>query len=372
MNVGDVVDAIEAIAPPACAEPWDKVGLAIGSRTWPARRVLLTIDLTEPVLDEAIDARAQMILAYHPPIFEPLASLTDAAEKPRIALRAARAGISVYSPHTALDAASGGVNDWLAGGLGAGATRALSPWSSLPADEARKIVTFCPVDAVDAVREAMAAAGAGRIDDYEQCSFEIRGTGTFHGGAGTTPAVGKRGQLERVEETRLEMVCSDAALSAALAALRSTHPYETPPIEVHPLEARPDAHVGPGRHVTLDRAVSLDEIAERIKKRLGVNQLHVAVARPAPRSYTTVGLCAGAGGSLLDAAIRSGCRMFLTGEMRHHDVLAAQARGCTVVLAGHTNTERGYLKPLRRRLAAAAPKATFTVSKRDRDPLKVM
>ena len=178
MKVHEVINVLESIAPLEYAADWDNVGLLIGSSNWNAKRILLTIDLTEAVLREAIDSSVKMIVAYHPPIFEPLSSLTDVETKQRIVLEAARAGIAVYSPHTALDAAPGGVNDWIASGLGHGDIRALEAINDLPESEQYKLVTFCPADDVERLRNTLAAAGAGRIGNYELCSFELEGTGT--------------------------------------------------------------------------------------------------------------------------------------------------------------------------------------------------
>ncbi len=372
MNVRDVMNVLEAIAPLHYAEEWDNVGLLIGSTDWPADAILLTIDLTEEVLLEAIEAKAQMVVAYHPAIFTPLKRVTEATVREQTVLHAARAGIAVYSPHTALDAAPNGVNDWLAHGLGHGDVRALVADRVLPQSEECKIVTFCPADAVDAIRNGLGTVGAGRIGEYQLCSFELRGQGTFFGGDSTNPAVGARGTLERVDEVRLEMVCSQSALGLAVIALREFHPYEEPPIEIYQQQPRPDRTSGAGRRVTLDQKAPLEEIVERIKARLGVERLRVATGRGRGKTYQTIGLCAGAGGSLLDEAVNQGCELFFTGEMRHHDVLRAQARGCTVILAGHTNTERGYLDVLRETLQEKLGGATIRVSERDEEPLRPM
>ncbi len=368
--VSDVEAAMARIAPLEFAAEWDNTGLLVGRGSDEAGSILLTIDLTAAVLDEARAGGANMIVAYHPPIFDPLRSLTDRDPRQRVLLESARAGIALYSPHTALDAAPGGVNDWLAEGLGAGDVRALNPHESLPETEQCKLVTFCPPDATDRLREALATAGAGRIGGYALCSFETLGTGTFLGGEGTSPTIGKPGRLERVQEARLEMVCPVAALPIAIATLKQFHPYEEPPIEVHPLRARPLRSIGQGRRVVLDEPQPLEELVTRIKKLLGVRALQVAAADDVPRQFESIGVCAGAGGSLLAAATAAGCRLFLTGEMRHHDVLAASAAGCTVLLAGHTSTERGYLQVLRRSLAALLPDATIAISRRDSDPLR--
>ncbi|HRQ76039.1 MAG TPA: Nif3-like dinuclear metal center hexameric protein [Phycisphaerales bacterium] len=369
MNVRPVMDALESIAPLRYAEAWDNVGLLVGSPKWNADSILLTIDLTEDVLAEALKLGVQMIVAYHPPIFEPMKTLTDANVKQHIVLEAARAGISIYSPHTALDAAPAGLNDWLAAGFGQGDVRALQAHRTLPESEECKIVTFCPAAAVDSIRKSLSTVGAGRIGEYQLCSFELRGHGTFLGGEKTNPAIGQRHMLERVEEVRLEMVCSRAALGLAMIALREFHPYEEPAIEIHPLEPKPERMIGQGRRIRLDQKIDVPTIIERMKQRLGIARLRLAAGRGAPKQFTTIGLCAGAGGALLDDAIRQECELFFTGEMKHHDIVAANERGCTVLLAGHTNTERPYLAVLKQRLEQMLPEAKITLAQSDRDPL---
>ncbi len=371
MIISEVVSALEKIASPSLAAEWDNVGLLAGSRSWRADKVLLTIDLTETVLREAIDSGVRMIVSYHPPIFEPIKSITDATAQGRMMLQALRERIAIYSPHTALDACEGGLNDWLAEGIGAGDVRALEPFSDLPETEQNNIITYCPAEAVNAIRNGLASIGAGRIGAYQLCSFEIAGAGTFLGGEGTNPAVGRRNELNRVNEVRLERVCPTAALALAVTALGQFHPYEEPPIEVIRFEKRPQRGVGQGRRVVLDQAITLKSLADRLKKRLGLRQVQVAEPVDSPTKLTHVGLCAGAGGSLLDAAISQECRAFITGEMRHHDVLSAINRGCSVILGGHTNTERPYLKVLAKKLRDAT-NVEVSVSKRDADPLQAM
>jgi len=364
---------MEQIAPPDYAESWDNVGLLVGAADWPAERIMLTIDCTAAVLEEAKREGAQMIVAYHPAIFQPLERLDDSNPKQQLVLRAARQGIAIYSPHTALDAAPGGVNDWLVGGLGEADIRALRSHRSLPGTEQFKLVTFCPEEAVDAVRSGLSSVGVGQIGAYTQCSFELRGQGTFFGGESSTPAVGEKGRLERVDEIRLEMVCPGASLPLAMTMLRQAHPYEEPPIEIYQLQPRPMRDTGAGRRAVLDQPVPIEELAQRVKVRLGVERVRVAEPQQDRReTYRNIGVCVGAGGSLADDAIAQGCHVFITGEMRHHSVLNAQARGCAVILAGHTNTERGYLPQLKSRMIEALPQRTVLIATEDGDPLGVM
>lgn len=382
MRLEGILTALQALAPHHLAEPWDQVGLHVGDPGARIDRALLCIDLTEAVLEEAITHKARLVVAYHPPIFKPLARLTTADPKQRIILRAARQGIAIYSPHTALDAAEGGVNDWLVSGLGTGEARPIKP--SGPASGAGgqgfKLVTFVPTEAADKVRSAMCKAGAGRIGAYEACSFSGPGEGTFRGGDSTSPAVGKAGRFERVPELRLELPVPADRLAQVVTALREAHPYEEPAFDIYPLQAPPGGEIrtGQGRVLTLDKPVSLTTLVSRIKGHLGEKVLEVAspAAAGGSRRVQRVGLCAGAGGSLLaeaDSGDPGGAiDVFLTGEMRHHDVLDAVSRGVSVILAGHTQTERPYLPIYRRRLVELTGLTVkWRVSKADRPPSRL-
>ena len=368
----EIRTAMNRIAPLEHAEEWDNVGELIRGSRDRVRRLCLTIDFTEPVLQEAVEQKCDMVIAYHPTIFNPIKRLGAVVSTERVILGTARAGIHLYSPHTALDAAIGGTNDWLADILGPGDRRALVPAKSSGESDLCKIVTFCPSEATDRIRDGLAAVGAGIIGNYKRCSFEIAGAGTFHGNAESDPQVGSSGRLERIGETRLEMVCPSDALPGAIRALASFHPYEEPPIEIYTLEPVPLRESGPGRKVVLDRARSLKGIADSIKSRTEVSEVRIARSHERPRQHKIIGLCAGSGGALLDDAIAQGCTVFVTGEMSHHDILKAQSSGCTVILAGHTETERCYLPvlsaKLKQELGDACPKVL--ISRQDRSPLR--
>lgn len=374
-SVGDLARAMQSFAPLEDAESWDRVGLQVGSRSQSIDGpVLLTIDLTEKVLEEALSVRASVILAYHPPIWEPIDRLTDATPKQKLLLRAIRAGLAIYTPHTALDAAPGGIADWLCEGLSAsgvvgkvaGDCRALEPASRRDANREMKIVTFVPTSHVEAVRNALASGGAGIIGKYRVCSFAIDGTGTFLGGEGSRPAVGEAGKLEQVAEVRLEMVCSRAALPLALATLRHFHPYEEPAIDVYALEGEARRGVGPGRRLVLDRPATVRELAERLRGHLDRVRLRMALVGD-DWPVTTLGVVPGAGASLMKSAMAQKCEVFITGEMKHHEVMECIGSGMGVLLAGHTNTERGYLVRLAERLRGLMPGTEFRQSVADRD-----
>ncbi len=395
MTIDDLIRAVDSIAPPSLAEPWDNVGLILGDRSAALRgAVMLAIDLSDAVASEAIEHNAGAIVCYHPPIFAPINRLTADSARGRVLLRLLDAGIAVHSPHTALDAAEGGVTDWLMSVIsgvdfnsGGGALAAKTPraqssprWhgasfgalaahESVDAEQALKLVTFVPQEHAERVRDALAHAGAGRIGAYEMCSFAIPGTGSFRGGAGTNPSVGQAGRLELVGEIRLEMVCSRAALAGAIGALRRVHPYEEPAFEVYALQARPDDSRGGGRLADLAAPTAIDELARRVKRATG--SAHVCVAATqANKVVMRVACVPGSGGALLDAAAARGAECFVTGEMKHHEVLGALDRGVSVILAGHTETERGYLPHFAARLKELMHGADVLVCSSDRPVLR--
>lgn len=381
-HVGDLLNALESFAPLRYAGSWDNVGLIIGSRTQALDGpVLLTIDLAPGVLEEAKAAGASAILAYHPPIFHPIKSLTDDTAMGAMLLQAVSAGMAVVSPHSSLDAAPGGMTDWLCEAISgsktegsiAGDVRALTPHLERPGSREIKIVTFVPHKDADQVRNALASAGAGIIGAYTACSFGAKGTGTFFPNGEANPVVGEIGQLERVEELRLEMVCSQAALPIAMETLRQFHPYEEPAVDLYELLPEPVRHAGAGRRLVLDRPAAPAEIADRLKTFLGIPAVKVAaVDGDVNKPVRTVGVIPGAGASLRPAALASGCELFVTGEMTHHEALELLRKGCGVLLAGHTNTERGYLPRLRDRLVDLLPETECVVSTRDRTPFTWM
>jgi len=375
MLVQDLVKLMGEIAPLEYAERWDKVGLLVGDAQRPlAGPVVLAIDLTEEVLRDAISRKAGAIIAYHPPVFEPLSRVTNATPRQRVVLKAIESGIAVYSPHTALDNVPGGVTDWLCEGLSGstepgkvlGDCRALTPHGRSPATQQLKVVTYVPEKDVEKVRNAMASAGAGIIGRYTLCSFTTSGTGTFVGAEESTPAVGQRGRLEQVEELRLEMVCSKAALPLVLEILRQFHPYEEPAVDVYELVPQPTRGAGSGRRLVLDHPVSVRMLAERLKKFLKRDLARFALpTEHADRPVSHVGVVPGSGGELSRLAMQEGCEVFVTGEMKHHEVLGALNAGMGVILGGHTSTERGYLPRLRDKLAAHGFEALVSAMDRD-------
>ncbi len=358
MKVSDLTQAMEAIAPLRYAAAWDNVGLLVGDPAADIDRVLLAIDCTPPVLDEAVRTSSGAVVAYHPPIFNPQKRFIAGS----IAYDAMRAGVAIYSPHTAFDVAAGGTNDFLADALGISGRTPLRPVEVR--DVEYKLVAFVPTADVAAVSQALFDAGAGRIGKYSSCSFRTPGTGTFFGEAGAQPTVGTAGQLEEAAEVRLETVVPIAHVDAAVRALRAAHPYEEPAFDLVRLAAAP-AGAGFGRVGAVPR-VTTRVLVERAKRALDVT--HVLVAGGLDREVTRAAVCAGSGGDLVPDAIASGAQLFLTGELRHHDALRAVASGMGIVCALHTASERAALGGLARMLAERLPGVQVLRSAEDREP----
>jgi len=362
-TVRELLQAVDVIAPLRHAAEWDNVGLLVGRREAACRRVLLCVDLTPSVLDEARTLGVNAIVAYHPVLFDARKNVSDGDQAGQLLLDLIEAGIAVISPHTALDAAPSGMAEWLAFGIGLGSVQPIACATDHREGEAVKLVTYVPREHVDAVRTAVTQAGAGHVGNYDMCTVSIDSTGTFRAGEEANPVVGGKGQLEYIDECTLMVPCSNAALPAAIAALQHAHPYEEPPVHIIPLVARPLHNTGSGRLLTLHESADIDTIAKRLRDHLGVDTLRMVRASNDP--HTVIGCCPGAGGSMVSDAMAQGATLFVTGEMRHHDLLKAQVNGVSVLLAGHTNTERGYLPLLVDRFADAMGDVTFSVSEAD-------
>jgi dinuclear metal center YbgI/SA1388 family protein len=341
------------------------VGLLVGDALRPCRRVLLCVDLTRAVLAEARRRRAALVMAYHPLIFKPISRLTAAAAP--IAYEAIRAGIAVYSVNTAFDVAPGGANDALADALGMG------PLETRCAEGEFKLAVYLPPADLAAVAAAAFGAGAGRIGNYSECSFRYSGTGTFRGNQGTHPAVGEALKLEETSELCWETVCPRRRLAAVLAAIRAAHSYEEPAIDVMPLADAPPC-AGLGRVGELTKPVGLAAMLQRIRRACGVKR--VQLARPAGRRDSamirTLAVGAGSCGDLFRRAAAAKADLYITGELRHHDALAAVAAGLSVICVGHSNSERLTLGALAGRLRAEAPGLEVMQANEDSDPFVVV
>ena len=364
MNAQDIAGKIEEIFPLALAQDWDNVGLLIGDPQKAVKNILLTIDVTNDVVAEAKKLKTDLILSYHPVIWDGLKKIT--ADWPTGAVyELVRSGIAVFSIHTALDAAIGGVNDGLAEMVGIVDGKPLGDYVANPAGDNYKLVVFVPVESLAKVSNAIFAAGAGAIGNYSHCGFGTEGTGTFLPGGGARPAIGRKGKLEKVAEMRFEAIVPAAKLEGVVAAMKKAHPYETPAFDVFKLHD-PGPKLGLGRIGELGRPTPLAQIIRRIKRATGAKA--IGIVGDEKRLVKRAAVCAGTCGSIINSVIAAGADLYLTGELKHHQALAAQEAGLTCICLSHTVSERFILKKIAKLLQKPLKGIRIGISKKDADP----
>ncbi len=362
-TVANVVDFLDLANPSSLAAEWDNVGLLLGERGGAVTRVLTCLTVTPESAAEAVEDGAQLIVTHHPVLFRAVKRLTDATSEGRMLLSLIRAGVAVYSPHTAFDNAAGGINEALARRLG---LTNLVPLRRRDDVRLCKVVVFVPDKDLAKVSDALFAAGAGNIGQYRECSFRLAGTGTFFGTDETKPTIGAKGQREEVNEWRLEVVCPERGVEAIVAAVRQAHSYEEPAYDVYPLKPGTSA-LGEGRVGELKKPMALRKLARATKTALNAGA--VQVVGDGERGVQRVAVACGAAGEFLADAARAKADVFLTGEMRFHDYLDAQARGVALLLPGHYATERFGVEELAERISRQCPEVTAWASRRESDPV---
>ena len=336
-TIGAILGALEGLMPPAKAASWDPVGLQLGDADAAAHRVGVCHEVTEAVVDAAEAESLDLLVSYHPLLFRPTRRLVAGAGSEGRAFRLIKAGVALAVVHTAFDVAAGGTADALADALGLEDVVGFAP---LWRDDAVRMVTFVPATAADAVADAMAAAGAGRVGAYTRCAFRVEGEGIFFAPGHSSPAAGRSGTLNREPEIRLEMSAPESSADAVVVALVAAHPYEEPAFDV--FERRGDAGMV-GRVGRLPEPVTLQVFAVEAKERLG------GVMRLAGRpeaEVATVAAVPGSGGDLVGAAASAGADVLVTGDVSHHQARNAAELGMTVADPGHAATERPGLEKL--------------------------
>ena len=349
-----IAAAIEKMAPLTMAESWDNVGLLVGCADRLVERALLTVDVTPPVIEEAIKLGATMLIAHHPFPFQALKRLQTDTETGAMLSRLLKHDIAVYAAHTNLDMADGGINTALAKTLRLTDVQPLRPYR----ESLVKIVVYVPAGHEDAVRSAMSEAGAGHIGNYSDCSFRTTGLGTYKPLAGSRPFLGELAKLSTVEEIRLETVAPEKLLKEVIQAMLDAHPYEEVAYDVLPLR---NTHIegGLGRIGCLEKKVRLSDFAEEVKQTLAVSGLRVYGS--AETRIRRVAVCGGAGMDCASVAVAAGAAVLVTGDIRYHDAQAALSQGLCLIDAGHFATEYPGMVELGSRLRRIAAKAEWDV-----------
>jgi dinuclear metal center YbgI/SA1388 family protein len=364
LKVKDIIETMDKWAPPDIAYSWDKSGLATGCPNDSVSKVLTALTITSETIKTALKYKAEMIVSHHPLIWEPITTLRTDNPISSLVLTAAENNIACYSAHTNLDIVPGGVNHVLANRLGL--TKVLPLFPSEAAKQL-KLVTFLPEDHLTIVRSALADAGAGRIGNYTNCGFTVSGTGSFLPNDHANPYAGTSEELNEVHECRLEMILPNHKSREVVEALINSHPYEEVAYDLIPLQNR-DSAISLGLQGELKKPLTLDTFAKKTKEALEIS--HVRVTGESKAKVKNISVMGGAGGSMAQN-IPSHIDVFVTGDVKYHETLDAQAAGLNVIDAGHHGTEKWIAHEIAAHLKEKHRGIKFKVFK-ESDPFRVI
>ncbi|MDN5330964.1 MAG: hypothetical protein PWP45_189 [Tepidanaerobacteraceae bacterium] len=369
ISIQMVINLIEKLAPKKLSLEWDNVGLMVGAGSAKVKKILIVLTVTPGVVDYAVVNGVDLIISHHPVIFKPLNSIRQDLPVGKMIIEAIKHDIAIYSAHTNLDVAKGGINDLLAQKLELENVEVLEKTFE---DSLKKIVVYVPKGYEDVVRDSMGNAGAGHIGNYSHCSFNVSGIGTFKPLEGSNPFLGQLGELEKVEEVRIETIAPASRVKKIINAMLKVHPYEEVAYDIYPVENE-GCTFGLGRIGYLKTPVTLYELCTIIKQKLEVEFLRV-VGEPR-KKVSKIALCGGAGGSLISKAIFAGADVYITGDIKYHEAEEAKAAGIALIDAGHYSTEKIILnflaEYLKKELQALDNEVSIEVFD-EGDPIKIV
>ncbi|WP_090831387.1 MULTISPECIES: Nif3-like dinuclear metal center hexameric protein [unclassified Bacillus (in: firmicutes)] len=368
VNGNEVIGLFEQFSPKAYAMEGDKIGLQIGTLNKSVEKVMVALDVLEEVVDEAIEKNVQLIIAHHPPIFRPLKKLTTDNVSGRMIEKLLKHDIAVYAAHTNLDVTPGGVNDMLANALGLENTEVLYPTYE---KKLKKITVYVPEDYADEVRKALGIAGAGAIGDYSHCSFSSQGEGRFLPGDKTQPFIGSAGQLETVNEIKIETIVEEHLLKRTLTAMLKAHPYEEVAYDIFSLDNKGEV-LGLGRIGSID-PITLGDFAEKVKKAFGLDR--VRVIGNVNDMVRKVAVLGGDGNKYYSSAKFKGADVYVTGDIYYHTAHDAMMEGLNIIDPGH-NIEKimkkGVAEVMTKMCDQKGYRVTFIPSEVDTNPFQII
>ncbi len=364
MKIKDITDFLETIAPPEYQESYDNSGLIVGNKNAEVKKALITLDVTEEVLDEAISEKCGLIIAHHPIIFSGLKKLNGKNYVERVVIKAIKNNIAIYAIHTNLDNVIQGVNAKIAERLGLIDCEILAPKKAL----LKKLYTFIPAAHHQRVANAIFEAGAGHIGNYSETSFNVTGTGTFKGNAASTPTIGKRGVLEMVEEIKFETIFPAFLESKIVSTLLETHPYEEVAYDIVALDNYYN-NVGSGMIGTLKKPMAEANFLKWVKKQLKTDGIRYT--KLLGKSIKRVAVCGGAGRFLLNNAIAARADIFITADFKYHDFFDADGK-IVVADVGHFESEQFTKDLLYGFISKKFPTFAARLSKVNTNPIKYL
>ena len=361
MLISSVAEYLETLAPLSSQEDYDNCGLLIGNASDPLKKALLCLDVTKDVLKEAIARGCNLVISHHPFIFKGLKKLTVKQPETEIVRLAILNDIAIYSIHTNLDNTLQGLNAHLLKKFNARKFRLLSPKEGTLV----KLATFCPAGHADKVRTAMFDAGAGHIGNYDYCSFNVPGDGTFRASALANPFVGERNELHVEKEVKIEVIFPSWRQAEVVKKLLAAHPYEEVAYDLYPLLNASSA-VGSGLVGELEIPVPEADFLLQVKSLLGLPVIRHSEFNSKPVSK--IGICTGSGSFLIRNAMLAGVDIFLTADLKYHDFFDLSGK-LVVADIGHYESEQGVKEWLHDVLIEKFPTFAFLISELNTNPI---
>lgn len=324
-----VFRVMEEWAPLHLAYDWDNVGLQVGSFKSSTKKVLVTLDVLESVVDEAIEEKVDLIIAHHPMLFKPLKIIDFDDPKGRVIKKLIENNITVYASHTNLDIATGGVNDLLAERLD---LTNLTNLIDVQTEKLIKLVVYVPETHADQVRDTLGVVGAGHIGNYSHTSFAAKGVGMFKPLEGTTPYTGEINRIESVQEVKIETILKEHEADFILESVIEVHPYEEVAYDLYPLKNKGEVH-GMGRVGFLQKDMSLKDLVDHIKNSFDLS--HVRVTGNLDKNIKKVAVLGGSGEGFITQAKQAEADVYITGDMTFHNAQDAMEMGLSVIDVGH-------------------------------------
>lgn len=361
MKIKNVINYLEDFAPPAFQENYDNSGLIVGDENAKLKSVLLCLDSTEEVVEEAIENGCNLIVAHHPILFSGIKSLSGKTYIERTLIKAIKHDIAIYAIHTNLDNISSGVNRELANRIGLEHPQILSPKKAVM----KKLVFFCPTKDAAKVRNAIFEAGAGKIGEYDCCAFQLEGTGSFRAGETTNPHIGEKGKIHFEKELRIETVVPNYLEKEVINAMIEAHPYEEVAYDLYDLSLAWKS-VGSGIWGNLPTAMGTIDFLDQLKDQLNLHTIrHTAMIK---KKVKTIALCGGSGSFLLNAAKKVGADIFITADFKYHQFFDAE-NALIIADVGHYESEQFTPHLLANYLQSQEKKLPLILSKINTNPI---
>jgi dinuclear metal center YbgI/SA1388 family protein len=361
MKLKDLTSYLDSAVPLSFQEDYDNSGLQIGSPEKEISSALITLDITEEIINEAVLHKCDVLISHHPLIFKPIKSITGKSFTERILTEAIKNNIAVYSAHTNLDSFSGGVSMKMAEKLGLEEIKVLSP----SGNKLLKLVTYIPESHLEKVRVALFEAGAGRIGNYDNCGYITSGVGSFRANEMAKPFIGEKGEIHYENEIRFETILFSHLKEKVIKALLETHPYEEVAYDLYKLENN-NADTGFGCTGKLPDQISENEFLNLVSSVFDAKGIRYS--KPAGQMISKVALCGGSGASLLNYAISAGAQAFLTADIKYHDFFNTENK-ILLVDAGHFETEKFSVEIIKDLIIKKFPKFAVRFSETNTNPI---